>query len=497
MAIFSSNSVITERLGGRYEDLRPIGQSFGYQQMLANDARQNRSVVIKSIKLEKSTPASDIDCFKREIHLLKSLDHPTIPCYLESFHLDTAEGKALVLVQSYQGGQTLEHQVATGKQYSEAEIRLIAKQLLQGLVHLHRRGLIHRDIKPSNITVSDKAIGTDQTVSQAAWLNLGTARSIRKQQPGTLVGSYGYVPVEQIRAQATFASDLYSLGATLIYLITGSHLGELPCSGLRVKFTCAGDRLSSDFQQWINWLIEPQICDRPASAKQALGTLNHLPLAMFKRRIWKPTRSQVMPVPITPDGHSRYQPFFTKIQSQRKLNAFRVIIRPPGLQSKQAGRALPPLLVGSALLAAALRIVGMIDFSPAMLSSVKGLAAIATAVLGIMGATYGCRFLRNGLRQLDIALLRRLCIEIEDDVLLISKKHWLRSPSYLVNAKKESIYHISALPDGNSLRILTNHNRIENPSSYYKLTVHDGAISQRDIRWLTSVLNDWYNSSVE
>ncbi|EDX86526.1 protein kinase domain [Synechococcus sp. PCC 7335] len=499
MAIFSSNSVITERLDGRYEDLRPIGQPFGYQQMLAHDARQNRSVVIKSIRLEKSTTASDIDCFKRETHLLKSLDHPTIPRYLESFRLETAEGTALVLVQSDRGGQTLAQQVAAGKQHSEAEVRLIAKQLLQGLVHLHQKGLIHRDIRPSNITVStsNRVTGTHQTTIQAAWLNLGTARPVSEQRPGTLVGTYGYVPIEQVRAQATFASDLYSLGATLIYLITGSHLGELPCNGLPVKFTCASTKISSDFQQWLNWLIEPQICDRPASAKQALGALNHLPLAMLKQRIWKPTKAQVMPVPITPGGRNRYQPFFTKIQSQRKLNAFRLTIRPPGLQSKQACQALPPLLFGSALLALALHMVDWFDFSPAMPSSLKGLAVIAAAGLGMMGATYGFRFLRNGLRQLDIALLRRIYIEIKDDVLLISQKHWLRSPSYLVNAKRENIYHISALSDGNAIRILTNHNRTEKSSSYYKLTIHDGAITQRDIRWLTSLLNDWYNSPVK
>ena len=496
MAIFSSNSVITERLDGRYEVLRPIGQSFGYQQLLANDTHQNRSVVIKSIKTEESTFASDIDCFEREIYLLKSLDHPTVPRYLESFRLHTAEGNALVLVQSHQGGQTLEQQIAAGKQYSEAEIRLVAKQLLQGLVHLHQRGLVHRDIKPSNITVTESDIGANQTSSQASWLNLGTAQYIKEQQFGILVGTYGYMPIEQVRAQATFASDLYSLGATLIYLITGSHLGELPSHGLHVKFTCPTARLSSDFQQWLNWLIEPQMCDRPTSAKQALGALNRLPLAMLKRRVWKPTKAQVMPVPIATGSRDRYQPFFTNIQSQRRLDTFKLIIRPPGLQSRPCHQALPPLLVGSALLASVWHMVSWIQFSPAMLLSVKGLAIIAAAALGAAGCVYALFLLRNGLRQLDIAFLRRIYIEIKDDVLLVSEKRWLRSPSYLVNAKRESIYHISALPDDNAIRILTHHNRTQTSRGYYKLTIHDGALTQRDIRWLTSLLKNWYGSPV-
>ncbi|MEM8505315.1 MAG: serine/threonine-protein kinase [Cyanobacteria bacterium P01_D01_bin.1] len=503
MATFSSNSIVTERLDQRYGNLRPIGQPFGYQQMLANDTKQQRSVVIKSIRIQESTSADDIACFEREIYLLKSLNHPTVPHHLESFRLDTAEGQGLVLVQSHQGGQTLEQQVALGKQYSEIEIRTIARQLLQGLVYLHRKGLVHRDIKPSNITVSEGASGEAVGIGQAAWLNFGTVQYLRAQRPDALVGTYGYMPMEQVRAQATFASDLYSLGATLVYLVTGSHLGDLPRNGLHVKFACSTDRLSADFQQWISWLIEPQVHDRPTSAKQALGALNYLPIAMLKRRMWQPTKSQTMPVPITLGGRvgaaspkeNRYQPFFTDILSPRSVHSLKLVIRPKGLQSKACRTAIPPLLLGTTMLVLALYLINLVDFPLFMLSSMKGLAALMAAVLGTVGCTYSFRFLQSGLRQLDFALLRRIQIEIKDDVLLISKKHLLRSPSYLVNTKRENIYSISSLPDGSVMRILTNYNRTQTPCNCYKLSTHDGAITQRDIRWLTSLLNDWHSSS--
>ena len=495
MAIFSSNSIVTERLNQRYESLQAIGEPFGYQQILANDTRQDRSVVIKSIKIEESTPAGDIACFEKEIRLLKALNHPTIPRCLESFRLDTAEGEGLVLVQSHLGGQTLAQQMAAGKQYSEIEIRAIAKQLLRGLVYLHGKELVHRDIKPSNVTVTDgalgKAAGKAAGVAQASWLNLGTVQHIQAQQPDALVGTYGYMPIEQVRSQATFASDLYSLGATLIYLVTGSHLGELPYNGLPVRFTCATSRLSPDFQQWINWLIEPQVRDRPTSAKQALSALNRLPLAMLKQRLWQPSKAQVMPVPITTNGRRHYQPFFTQIQYQQGPHSLKLTIRPKGPQSKACQAAGPPLLVGAAMLASALYLINLIHFSLAMLSSAAGLAALTAAVLGAVCCTYSFRFLQTGCCQLDTALLRRIQLEIKDDVLLISKKYWLRSPSYLVNAKRESIYNISSLPDGSAMRILTSHNRTQPSCSCYKLTIHDGALTQRDIRWLTSLLNDW------
>lgn len=497
MAVFSSNSIVTDRLDKRYEDLRPIGQPLGYQQMLANDTRQKCSVVIKSIKIEENTSADDVACFEREVHLLGSLNHPTIPRCLESFGLDTSEGRGLVLVQSHQGGQTLERQVALGKQYTEAQIRAIAKQLLKGLVYLHRKGLVHRDIKPSNITVADGVPGKLAGVGQVAWLNLGTVQYLQAQRPDALVGTYGYMPIEQVRDRATFASDLYSLGATLIYLVTGAHLGDLPCSGLHVKFACSTNRLSADFQQWINWLIEPQMRDRPSSAKQALGALNRLPLAMLKRRVWQPARSQTMPVPITSSGRDRYQPFFTQIRSRCSFRALHLTIHPNGLQSKACRAAIPPLAVGFTMLASALYLINLVDFSPVMLSSTEGLAALMAAVLGTVGCTYSFRFLQSGWRQLDMALLRCIQIEIREDVLLISKKHLLRSPVYLVNTKRESIYSISPLPDGSALRILTTSNRTQTPCNCYKLGTRDGALSQRDIRWLTSLLNDWHSSKPE
>ena len=128
-------------------------------------------------------------------------------------------GKGLVLVQSHTGGQTLEEQIESGRTFSEPEIKAIAKQLLQGLIYFHSKGLEHRDIKPSNVAVA----GSVNELGQATWLNLGTVQYIQAQRPDALVGSYGYMPPEQVGGQAAFASDLYSLGATLVYLTVGAE----------------------------------------------------------------------------------------------------------------------------------------------------------------------------------------------------------------------------------------------------------------------------------
>jgi len=522
MASFPSKSIVARRLGDHYDILEPIGQPFGYQQLLASDTQNQRPVVIKSLAIEQNTPTGDICCFEREIHLLESLQHPTIPRCIESFSLDTAEGKGLVLVQSHQGGRALEAQIAAGKSFSEAEIKAIAKQLLQGLVYFHSKGLVHRDIKPSNIAVSTLDANSNQqnassnhqlahqqnskqnrkrdrksslTIGQATWLNLGTVQYIQAQSTDAMVGTYGYMPPEQIGGKAKFASDLYSLGATLIYLAAGVHLGDLPRNGHQPQFTCDTSRLSADFQQWINWLIEPHVKNRPASAKQALRSLNHLPLAMLKRRIWKAKKAQMSPVPITTNGRNHYQPFFTQIRSKKKPHSLELTIPPIGIRSAAFKQALVPLAMGTIMLSAAVYLAHLLNFSSAfsaaLLTSPNGLATLLAAALAVVGCTYSFRFLTSGLKQLQICLLRRVQIQIEADVLLVAYRYWLQAPKYIVNTKRDCIYNISALPDGSALRILTHHNRTEASCLCYKLTLSDGMLSRRDVRWLTSLLNDW------
>ncbi|MGB3295132.1 MAG: serine/threonine-protein kinase [Phormidesmis sp.] len=489
MATSFPNFTVTECLSDRYEILQPIGQPFGCHQVLAKDIQQQRSVVIKSLALGANTPAEDIGCFEREIQLLKLLDHPTIPRYIDSFPLETPKGKVMVLVQAHRGSRILVLPKADGAlpTYPESALKEIAKQLLQGLVYLHGKGLVHRDIKPSNIAM----VRHGEPLGQVSWLNFGSVQYVQAQRKDVLVGTYGYMPPEQVGGQATFASDLYSLGATLIYLAVGRHLGDLPRHGSNIQFDCPATQLSASFQQWLNWLIEPYVGDRPASAKQALAALNHLPLAMLKRRLVQPTRAQMLPVPISTSSRDRYEPFFTQIRSTQKSRSLQLVIPPVGWDSVQAKRSLAPLLMGSALLAVSLYLLTRLNFSLDRLVTVQGMATLAAASLSVMGCLYSARFLRSGLYLLGIALLRQIQIQLEADVLLIGYKYWLRSPDYVINTRRTDIYNISALPDGGALRILTHRNRTRTLCDCYKLTLGDGALSPRDIRWLTSLLDDW------
>lgn len=500
MATLSPSAVI-ERLSDRYEFLQASGKSIArqpdrqppdrqprYQQLLATDIQHRQSVIIKSLSLGEGTSAGDICCFEREVHLLESLRHPTIPRHIDSFTLDTPAGKGLVLVQAHSPhSQTLQQQMAAGRTYREAEIKSIAKQLLRSLIYLHGKGLVHRDIAPGNIAIAP----AEHKPSQVSWLNLGSVQYVASQRKDAIVGTYGYMPIEQVGGKARFASDLYSLGATLIYLVTGRQPQDLPRDGNKIAFACHPSHLSASLQTWINWLIEPHVCDRPKSAQQALNALNQLPFSMMKRRIKKPAQAKLMPIPIVSKPYSQEHLYFTKIKQAEQANSLELTIPPVGFKKADYRRAVPPVLMGSALLTLGLYLLSLLSFSWDMLSHTNGIATLTAACLGAVGCVHGGKFLLRGLRWLDNELLRSIHIQLEANVLLVSYRYWLRSPFYIINTRRKDIYNISALPDCSALRILTHRNRTELAADSYKLATHHGNLTPRDIRWLTSLLNDW------
>ncbi|MGB3534227.1 MAG: protein kinase [Microcoleaceae cyanobacterium] len=84
-------------------------------------------------------------------------------------------------------------------------------------LHSHLHPVIHRDIKPSNILLTDRSGNSPGTVYL---VDFGSVKTVIQSGTITIVGTYGYMPTEQFGGKTTPASDLYSLGATLIYLIT-------------------------------------------------------------------------------------------------------------------------------------------------------------------------------------------------------------------------------------------------------------------------------------
>jgi serine/threonine protein kinase len=107
------------------------------------------------------------------------------------------------------------------------------------------------------------------------------------------VGTYGYMPPEQFGDRTVPASDLYSLGATLITLATGTHPADLPQTDLAIKFEQAAN-LSPVFADWLRWMTEPSLNKRLTSALEALKALeNEQQRSSSTVGVKKPSGSQV------------------------------------------------------------------------------------------------------------------------------------------------------------------------------------------------------------
>ncbi|MEL6930738.1 MAG: serine/threonine-protein kinase, partial [Cyanobacteria bacterium J06600_6] len=228
-----------------------------------------------------------------EAQTLKNIKHPAIPNYLDYFELNLPDCKGFALVQEYIAAPSLEEAVKLGRKFSESEIQEIATALLNILTYLHQQqpSIIHRDIKPSNILLTDRS---GNSVGQVYLIDFGAVKSVASSEGGTItvVGTYGYMPPEQFGGHTTPASDLFSLGATLIYLATGRHPTELPSKDGKIDFA-KSVRLNHSLVRWLEQIIEPSCERRFKTATEALQALKHPIVIEEKIRLKQPKYSHL------------------------------------------------------------------------------------------------------------------------------------------------------------------------------------------------------------
>ncbi|MEM9903863.1 MAG: serine/threonine-protein kinase [Cyanobacteria bacterium P01_D01_bin.44] len=260
----------------RYCIQRPLGQNTarrGQQTYLALDKATNQPAAVKILRFGPDFEWEHLKLFQREAAILQTLNHPAIPRYLDSFEINTPDYQGFALVQTYIDAPSLEDHLRRGRTFSIAEVVEIAKQLLAILnyLHSHHPAIIHRDIKPSNVLLRDR---TAHSAGAVYLVDFGSVQNLVAVEGGTItvVGTYGYMPPEQFGGRTVPASDLYSLGATLIYLITGIHPANLPQRDLRIHFEATA-AVEAALGRWLRHLIEPSLDKRFDSANQALAAL--------------------------------------------------------------------------------------------------------------------------------------------------------------------------------------------------------------------------------
>lgn len=256
--------MIDDFLHDRYQLRECLSRKAGRSTYLAFDLEFQYLVVIKVLHFDPDFQWDDLKLFEREVNTLQNLDHPAIPKYLNYFEI--ASGFALV--QTYIEAPSLETIVKAGRKFSEAEVIELADRLLSILIYLHDRlpPIIHRDLKPSNILLTNRS---GNSIGDVYLVDFGSVQTFASKEGGTItvVGTYGYMPPEQFGSKTTTASDLYSLGMTLIYLTTATHPADLEHINGRIQF----DRthFSGRFARWLEKITEPPLDRRFPSARLA------------------------------------------------------------------------------------------------------------------------------------------------------------------------------------------------------------------------------------
>jgi serine/threonine-protein kinase len=240
--------VLTGRLDeltiGPYQILASLGQGGVSQVFRAWDTVRGRMVALKVLQPDLVSKPDVVARFRRELQAITRLSHPNI---VKSYDVDRGEQLSYFALELV-AGVDLGHYVGEVGPLSVEQACDYARQIAQALQAAHQVGMVHRDIKPANVLLTTLGHRTEQLTPQVLageWpkgdnrikiIDWGLARCAREtgngsvaefdldDEKGSLLGTADYIAPEQARdpTLVDIRADIYSLGCTLFYLLTGS-----------------------------------------------------------------------------------------------------------------------------------------------------------------------------------------------------------------------------------------------------------------------------------
>jgi Tol biopolymer transport system component len=212
---------------GPYEVQSSIGAGGMGEVYRARDTRLAREVAIKVLPEAFARDADRLQRFEKEARVLSTVNHPNIL----AIHDVGAQGDLHYLVSELLEGQTLREKMNAGP-LSQRRVTEYAVEMARGLAAAHDKGIVHRDLKPDNIFITKDGrvkildFGlAKQTIGEAGLSGQSaTVAAPTLTQPGTVMGTVGYMSPEQVRGQTVdHHSDIFSLGAILYEMISGKR----------------------------------------------------------------------------------------------------------------------------------------------------------------------------------------------------------------------------------------------------------------------------------
>jgi serine/threonine protein kinase len=283
-----------------------IGQGGMGQVFKAVHDMLGRECALKVLPLQKANDES-IANFRREIRTQAKLDHMNLVRAYDAGE----DGGVHFLVVEYVPGTDLRRLVRTKGRLDVQQAANIIRQSAEGLAHAHSHGLIHRDIKPGNILVTPDGVAKLSDLGLAGYLH-----DVDDPRAGKTVGTADYLSPEQIRSpnEITPASDIYALGCTLYYAVTGKvpypggtprskarrHMEETPWHPRRFN-----EDVTDEFVDLIGDMMEKDPSLRIQSASEVAERLSpwasdNSPLSESQME-----RSRWMPAPVPRPGEKQ------------------------------------------------------------------------------------------------------------------------------------------------------------------------------------------------
>ncbi|MFO7029364.1 serine/threonine protein kinase [Limnospira fusiformis CCALA 023] len=269
------------RLRNRYLVVKPIGKGGFGATFLARDLSLPGypACVVKQLRpsaTSKKVLEMAQQLFQREAKTLGKIgDHPQIPRLLDYF----VGKQQFYLVQEFVDGFTLKQEVRANGAYNEQQTQEFLRDILPLLDYIHSQEVIHRDIKPANIirrrqdnrlVLIDFGAVKDK-VSQATMMGTGETAFTN-----FAIGTSGFAPMEQMSLRPVYASDIYAVGMTCIYLLTGKYPNALehnPTTG--EVYWREHTHVSDAFALVLERMLAVSVYQRYQSAKDVLYALDH------------------------------------------------------------------------------------------------------------------------------------------------------------------------------------------------------------------------------
>jgi eukaryotic-like serine/threonine-protein kinase len=261
---------------GPYSIIDSIGQGAMGQVFKARHGKMGRIVAIKVLPRDKSTPAA-VASFTREIRALARLDHPRLVSALDAGQ----DGNVHYLVTEYVPGMDLRKLVRQEGPLGMAAAASIISQAAEALEYAHAQGIIHRDVKPGNVLVSPDG---EAKLSDLGFASPWAGSPENDPRYGKIAGTADYLSPDQVRdpRRPAPAWDIYSLGCTLYYAVTGkvpfpggttadkarAHCELRPLDPRRLN-----PRLSPEFVEVMADMMAKEPAGRIASAREVISRL--------------------------------------------------------------------------------------------------------------------------------------------------------------------------------------------------------------------------------